>query len=134
MLQTSHQLLHILMGIKAQARHARIQFDVHREIRNALTLCGANQCVKQVEVIDFGFQTMGKKCGKRIHLGIHHDNVARDSRIAEFNSLIRHRHCQIIHATFLKRLGNFHCPRTVCRSLNHAHHLGLRGKHVAVMR
>ena len=54
------------------------------------------------------------------HFRVHHHDARRDARAAQFHALVRHGHGQVVHPAVLQRLGDFHRPRAVGRSLHHA--------------
>ena len=131
--QPRHEFRHVFLRVKAETVHARVQFHMDGKMRDSFFLCRMHQRVQQAEAIDFRFQVVLEKSLETPHLGIHNHDVGRDARPAQVHAFVGHSHGQVVHALILQRLGDFHRPRAVGRSLHHAHHLRPRLHETAVI-
>ena len=51
MFQSVNQLIHILLWVKAQSVHTRIELNMNREARDTLLLCCLYECIHESETI-----------------------------------------------------------------------------------
>ena len=125
MFQSAYQLLHIVLGIEAQAVHAGIQLDMHRETSDSLLLGSLDKGVEQTERVNLGLKIIIEHGLEGGHLWIHDHDIAGDTVLAKRHTFIGNSHGKIVHTVILQGLGYFHCSRSIAVGLDHADQLGL---------
>ena len=113
--------------------HARVELDVHRPARDALLAGGGYEGIQQAEAVDLGLQVVVEERLEARHLRVHHDDILCDASAAQLSPLVGGGHGQVVHALVLQRLGNLHGTGTVGVGLDHAHQLGARLHHRAIV-
>ena len=131
-LQPTYQHRHFFFG-ETQTMHARIKFDMYREVCNAFFLRRFYQRIEQVEVINFRLELVIKHCLECSQFRIHNHNRRSNTRFTQFRSFIGHGHGQVIHLVFLQCFGYLIRTGSIGRSLNHTYHFCCRLKHRAIM-
>ena len=126
MLETFYQCRHVMKRVKAQTVHARIQFDMNREVGYTFLFCLADQCIQQTETVDFRFKIIFKEGLEAAHLRIHDNDIGLDARLTQIHAFVGNRYSQIIDLVILQCLGNLNGSGTIGRSLDHTNHLGFR--------
>ena len=125
MFQSAYQLLHIVLGIEAQAVHAGIQLDMHRETSDSLLLGSLDKGVEQTERVNLGLKIIIEHGLEGGHLWIHDHDIAGDTVLAKRHTFIGNSHGKIVHTVILQGLGYFHCSCSIAVGLDHADQLGL---------
>ena len=124
LLQAFDELIN-LRAVEAQAVHAGVKLQMYGPPRDTLGTGCLDEGIHQSEAIDLRLQVVVEEGLKRRHLGVHHNDILRDAGIAKGDTLVGYRHCQIVHAMVLQRLGNLHGTSAISVGLDHTHHLGL---------
>ena len=86
---------------KTQTVHTCIKFHMNGEVGDSFFLRSFDECVKQMEIIDFRFQFIikhGFECRK---FRVHNDNRGGNACLAEFGTFVSNGYSQIIDMVFL---------------------------------
>ena len=131
--QPLNQTRHVLFRIETQPMHARVEFDMDGEVRDALLLRSIDELLQQVETEHLRFEAIVEQHLERGGFWIHNHDVGSDARLAKVCPLVSHSHSQIIHPIVLQRLARLQRTHAIPTCLHHAHHLRLRFHETAII-
>ena len=119
------RIIRAIGDIKSQTMHASIKLDMHGPAGDTFLARCLDEGVEQTETVDLGLEVVVEHGLKGGHLGIHDHDIGGDAGLAEGDTLVGHRHSEIVDMVILQCLGNLHRTCTIAVGLNHAHHLRL---------
>ena len=132
-LETTDNLVDILLWVKAQAMHTCIELDMHRPTRNSLLFSSMDEGIHQAERVDLRLQVVVEHGLEGRHLRIHNHDVLRDAMMAKGDALVSNSNSEIVDAMVLQGLGHLHGTSTIGIGLDHADQLGLGFQEGAVV-
>ena len=101
MLQAVNQFEHIIDGVKAEAVHACVKLDMYGPSRNTFLAGCLDESIQQTEGVDLRLKIVVEHGLEGRHLGIHNHDVGSDACLAEGDTLVGHRHSEIVHTMVL---------------------------------